>query len=39
MPADRLAHCRNLRAFINSEGNFGSNIDYDYCFVSVGSIA
>lgn len=32
MPAERLARCSNLRAFINSEGNFLPNIDYDYCF-------
>ncbi|MEP7453887.1 hydroxyacid dehydrogenase [Phyllobacterium sp. SB3] len=32
MPAERLARCKNLRAFINSEGNFLPNIDYDYCF-------
>jgi phosphoglycerate dehydrogenase-like enzyme len=32
MPAERLSRCRRLRAFINSEGNFLSNIDYDFCF-------
>ncbi|ODT22417.1 MAG: hypothetical protein ABS35_14915 [Kaistia sp. SCN 65-12] len=32
MPAERLARCKNLRAFVNSEGNFLPNIDYAYCF-------
>jgi phosphoglycerate dehydrogenase-like enzyme len=32
MPAERLSRCRNLKAFINSEGNFLPNIDYEFCF-------
>jgi phosphoglycerate dehydrogenase-like enzyme len=32
MPAERLARCRNLKAFVNSEGNFLPNIDYRHCF-------
>jgi phosphoglycerate dehydrogenase-like enzyme len=32
LPAERLSRCPKLKVFINSEGNFLPNIDYDYCF-------
>jgi len=32
MPTERLALAKNLKAIINVETNFLSNIDYDYCF-------
>jgi phosphoglycerate dehydrogenase-like enzyme len=31
LPAERLARAPKLRAIFNISGNFGSNIDYDYC--------
>jgi len=32
LPESRLKHALSLRAIFNVEGNFLSNIDYDYCF-------
>ena len=32
MPVERLTLAKNLKAIINVETNFLSNIDYDYCF-------
>lgn len=31
LPADRLVRAPKLKAIFNISGNFGTNIDYDYC--------
>ncbi len=33
LPRERLERAQQLKAIINVEGNFPSNIDYEYCFV------